>query len=239
VQLGWGSYRFPVNGVTIDADVSQIFNDGGQEVARRFRWKVTGWLLVNGQTDCSQQMSALDSALSYPYQDLVLYQDNGQPSFNVLRNAPSISGTRCVRGPSFPSSVGAEYATQRYFEAEFEAEYVTNGSAVLLLRFREEVEIQPAGPIYKCLPALNAPAQRQLIYPLYPCRASQHGEAVGYLQYPPPLPPIWPLALAEPPKIRRRDPQRRGNGYSEFPVSWDYRYEYPFTLVGIPNRWLS
>ncbi len=239
MQLKYGSYAWAANSVTIATDIQETWNEGGQLLERTWRAHVTGYLAVNGQADCTQQMSAMDTALKVPYQDFVLLQDSGAQSATLLLNSGSITGVRVTHGPNFPKSDGAEYATERYFEFDVEASYPMSFATNFLVRFRETLEGWGGGPQYNVLPALNTPGQRQLIYPLVPFEGVQRGEAVGYLAYPPALPPIWPFALNEPGKITRRDPQRRGKGYSEYPVSWEYHYKWPFPLVGFPNRWLG
>ncbi len=152
----------------------------------------------------------------------------------------SLTGVRITAGPNFDRAQGAEYATLRHFTFSAEAEYVYRNSNGLLLDFTETLSITPPGPLYVCKNAINGPAQRQLVYPLMPCKATQSGSATGYRQYPEALARVlaWPFALKKPAPLVRTNPERKGTGYQGYKISWNYEYEYPTILAGIPRLWI-
>ena len=236
MQLRYGAYSFNANGVKVAFSQETLINAGGQPYAVRKRLDLDGYLEGDGQSAIQQAASALVTALSRPYQDLVLYRDDGTASDTALLNAGSITGV-VPQAPTFPDSIGAEYATLRRFRFSAEAEYPVTNAATLLVSFRETLSFSGGGPIYAHKMAINGPPQKQLVYPFSIYRATQEGEAVGYLFRPTAPAPIWPKALMQAPETSMVSPQRRGRLYTEFSVTWSYQFESATPLVGVPNVW--
>jgi len=242
VQLVYGTYSFDTNSTDVRMSSSLVENKMGYPLARRTRLTVDGWLSVSSQSDCTQKMNALKTALNTPYLDLILKQDDAANSAILLQNSGSITGVKIVSGPSFPASnaEGGIYTTLQRFTFEAEAEYPLAGTANLLLSFTETLTFSGGGPRYTTLPALKGPPQRQLIYEQTPYIAVQSGSAVGYRSYPTKPQPIWPFALKVNPNVVVSSPDRVGKtGYQDYAISWRYDYEYPTVLVGKPNVWLG
>lgn len=239
MQLKVGNYPFDANSCEIAQQGEVQWNDGGQPYAIRRSVRVSGYLSGAGQAALSTAQVALEAALLTPYQDLIFYQDGGSVAAISLLNAGSITGTRLVRGPNFPSGKGVEFATIRTFDFEMEAEYPLSGTDNFLLAFHERLSFDGGEPLYAHLPAINGPPQKQLIFPQTAYTVTQEGELVGYRAYPTPPRPQWPGDLKKSPQITRKSPRRRGNGYEHYPVSYRYDFESVAPLTGVPNTWVS
>jgi hypothetical protein len=54
---------------------------------------------------------------------------------------------------------------------------------------------------------------------------------------------LWPAALVEAGTFQSASPRRRGSGaalaFTDFPISWTYRFESALPLIGRPNVWLG
>lgn len=237
MQLKWGSYSFDENATVVGVKQETLINEGGQPYAVRVTAECQGYLSGSSQSDLTSAETSLRNALARSRQDLILYRDDGSSSGVALRSAGSITGTRVVRGPDFPGTQGPEYATERAFTFAVEAEYPLAGSQLLLLSWTETLSFSGGGPLYIVKPALVGPPQRQLLYAQTPYQATQSGEAVGYLAYPNPAQPVWPASLRQAPRVQRRAPRRRGNGYEEYAVAWEYEFESVTPLVGVPTLW--
>ena len=236
MQVKYGTYGFPANGVKVAFSQQTQINAGGQPYEVTKRLDLDGYLEGDGQAALVQAASALATALAVPYQDLVLYTDAGSPTDCKLLNASSTTGV-VVTDLQFPDSIGGEYATFRRFTMSAEASYPVTDSMSLLVSFSERLSFSGGGPIYRHRMAVNGRPQKQLVYPFSIFKVTQEGQAVGFRKRPTPPGPIWPNALMEAPDRTIDAPQRRGKGYTDFAVSWRYNFESAVELVGVPNIW--
>lgn len=245
MQLFWGTYGFPINQLDITSSFEVQWNEGGQAYSVMKRFAVTGELLTAGQADTTAQQTALIAALQVQNVDLKLLQDSAAVSADVLLVAGSITGTRCTKF-AFPKGREAQYATFRSFSAEFEAEYPLPASTSLLLSWTERVTYSGGAPLYKILPNINGPGQKQLVYPLMPFEATQQGEIVGYRSYPSAslARPLWPGQMLSPPEYTRDMPRRRGprgqTMQQAFRLGYSYKFGDPDGLTAaLPNVWVQ
>ena len=237
MQLVYGSATFAVGSVDVTSFTEVLVNSADQPYSRRVTVQVQGFLDGDSQAGLTQDSQELYDALAVPYRDLILYEDSGGASALHLTNADSISGVVVTRGPDWPSSRGAEYVNYRSFAFSASAEYQLQGTARLLMEFSETISLGGGKPLFVCLPALNGPSQRQQTYKLMPWTATQSGTAVGYKGYPLALPPRFPGSLKQAGRISRASPRRRGRGYEGYRVSWEYEFESPTPLFGLPALW--
>lgn len=242
MQLKWGQYPFDTNSVNVVAMTETQLDAAGVPLSYIQTYDTDGWIYGDGQAAITQKMNELISALQTPYRDLVLYRDDGQPSATILKNAGSIGGVVCVRGPSFTNNVGAEYATQRTFRATFRAEYPAIGSLVNRIVFwQEQIQfIGRGGPRRVVLPALNGDPQEQITYKKTPCRAIQTGRCMAYTAAPSVAlaMPLWPGKLIEETAlVTPETPERRGNTFVNYPLSWRFEFVGASPFIGAPRLW--
>lgn len=220
----------------IAQSIETLWTSQGQPYAQIKRLSVEGWLSADGQAALTTAQLALESALRTNRVDLILYTDAGAQSSCKLLNQGSISGVKIVKGPVFDSTRGSEFATERHFTFEAEAEYALTGSSNVILEFEEEISIEEGGPIYIHQPAMKGPAFKTNTIEQMPWRATQSGSAVGYRKYPSAPLPLWPSDLMRPPRGTRRSPTRKHVAkYQGFPVTWQYEFESIRPLIGLPS----
>lgn len=239
MKLQWGSYEFKSNGVKISASRTTEMDKANNPL--RYLDKVEGDGYIEGSTQgaLSGETTRLQAALRRPNQDLVFYQDDGQASAVTLRNAGSISGTTITDGPNFKDTAGPEFVSQRHFTFTCEADYPADGRfGKQIIEFNESIEIDGGGPLYVVLPAIEGPPQRQKIYDLTPCTATQSGYVIGFRDYPDLPPAIWPFAQNKKPKVKKVTPDRRGKrNYTTFRLEYSYEFAWTGPLFGVPTLW--
>lgn len=240
MQLAYGSYQFTIGATKIGTKVSVRRNGYGRPFERTVMLAVKGTIFASGQTASSTAQNALMTALATPYQDLILYQDDGSESATVLKSTGSISGVRIIDGPHFLGEQGFEYGQGREFEFKAEAVYPFSGTDSLLLSFREQIEFHGGGPLYTVRPAKRGPAQRQQIYQQTAYVAIQTGEAYAYRDYPANPRNIWPAKQKQAPIITLIGGTRVGEStYENFGKSWRVIYESEVALAGSPTLWVG
>lgn len=236
----YGSYSWDFNSTTVSHGINIQWNAGDQPYSAQHKIDVEGYLSFNGQAAGTIAINLMYAAMKKPYQNLVLSIDSGADSFHSLRNTPDcISGVRITSGPLFDKTTGAEYNTERFFKFTAEAEYILAGTQNFLIEFEETLSFSGGGPLYDIKPALVGPPQKQLLFEQTPYVCIQSGHSVGYTQRPNPMPPLFPDALMKSPDVRKVSPRRRGRGYQNFGISWNYEFKSIGPLSGEPNRWLG
>lgn len=240
----YGSHTSESNDSIIASHVEIVRNRAGEMMERKFRHEVAGYLKATGATDAIVQasmktkMDNLLSNLAVQNRDFIFYLDDGTPSATHLYNVGSITGVKVVEGPSFVGTTGDERGTQCKFQFAVEASYPLAGAPRFLF-FREKLTFRGGGPIYIVRGAVKGPPQRQKVAEQSPFYATQEGYLEGYLQAAAqPPPPIWPGAVLHRPEVDREGGERRGNGYSGFPLRWKYEYGATGPLVGLPHAWV-
>jgi hypothetical protein len=243
MQLWFGPYGFPVNGMAIGSRIQNMPNKAQITLKRKVIMSVSGSLLATlgtsfPQQDLTAQTILLTQALSNNYFDLVLRNDDGSLSATILLNAGSLTGVVITEGPDFPGKPGdADYATQRRFSFTAMAEYVNIKAQTALENFSESLDFSGGLPLYVMCRAVNGLPQRQQTYAFTEFCCTQSGSAVGLLAFPTPPGPKFPSCLKEAPRIKRSGPERVGNTFQNYGISWTYVFESVTPMVGAPTLW--
>lgn len=240
MQLGYGSYLWPVNGVKVTSGRRVELDASETPFQYTDSIGADGYIEGAGQAALTTAENTMKAALMVPFKDLVLYQDSGAASATVLRALGSIRGPVLTGGPDFRDTMGPEYATQRHFNFQMEATYPYPGRfGNTITDWQETISIKGGGALYTVKPAIVGPPQRQKIYEVTPCFATQTGYAVGYLGYPTVPGPIWPFALKETrPELTEETPVKKGSAtFIQYRISWSYTFAWVGPLVGAPTLW--
>lgn len=237
MRLRYGSYLFPANATTVAADIRSALSDRGKILRRTHTLTVEGTIDGDTPAECAAAEVALRAALSESYQDLVFLLDDGTPSPTALYNGTSISGVR-ILGVSFNNTYGgAEYATLRSFAFTAVADYLAGPDDTV--RYSESVVVTgTGGPVFRMRTPISGPPVKQMISTHSPVRATQSGEWVGLLKWPPIAPaPLWGAhELPEQRVLRKLTPRVGAGGFYEYPIAWVYSFESAGALTGPPGN---
>jgi hypothetical protein len=239
MQVRYGDYVFAVNSVDCSQPSKIIRSATGRPVRYGITFKVQGWLTpeAGNQEAFTLAQAAMIEAFQVGYQDFVLLQDNGLNSGYGILNTPSITGVQIIDGPNFPGGIG-DYATVLRFDITAYAEYLIDNAEDAVLQFQESLSFQgDCGPDIVWRPCVNAGPVQQAVSPATTQIIIQRGRAVGHTDYPTPPAPIFPAQYYQGKYtvIDPESPRQVGQGYIEYPISWQYRFEANIPLSGTPN----
>jgi len=237
--LKYGAYAHDPNEATLAISRQPRRNAAGRIVGYVERWRIAGIKQSTTQANLSTALAALKAAYASGGRDLGLYLDDGvTPTAHLLASATSLGGTRVV-GVEFPVGRGAEYSTFRSYQIAVEAEYL-DADAGLLSYFETLHFTGAGGPLFRYLPTLNGPWQRQMVAESSNYFVTQRGQAIGSRSYPVFPGPLWPSAEhRERRVVEYRTPRASGrtpSGDTEWPVAWTYVFESHAAMNGLPNR---
>lgn len=234
--LRFGPYSHDDQEVKLAIDRQSLLTSAGVPYAYTESWTIEGMLIGDDVADITTKIKALELAYKRRNVDAVLLDSTTQTAHKLI-DANCLGGIRVVAPPSFPEGGNAEYTTWRTYRIVLEADVPVNEGdpATQVLSWRETVETSGGGPLYAWTTPINGIPQRQVVRARTTYRATQSGQAVGYTAYPTPSAPLWPGSLMERPRIQRQSPQRRGNDFQEFAISWSYVFESSSQMSGVPT----
>ena len=248
MYVQYGDYTHPAGEPAVTIDRETLWTDAGTAWAERERWSISGCIYNQAGTAAAMDVlvTELEAAYSSSGGDLkLLLPDGTTASQHALLNANTIGGVRVVKRPSYPQGSGPEGITIRHFTVALEAEVAVSADSALL-SWHESIRYSGGGPRFGHLePLVGKPIKQKLkantIY-----KAIQQGRAVGLSAYPAVPSPIWPAHQIDQRDIEQSAPRRRGYGsgadcWTEWPVSWCYRFESanPLLAPNGPNRWMQ
>ena len=237
--LSYGNYRHCNGEVAIVIDRQNMLNAAGIALSQEVRWSLQG-MLVNQSGiagNLAAQIVRLEQAYSVPGLDLVLYQPDGVTvSSHYLYSGSTLGGVRITKPVSYPEGSGPQGVTYRTYSIELAGMFAL-AAETGLVEFHEEIQSSGGGPARGLLEPLTGYPVEQLRKQNTIARATQQGRAVGFASYPAIPGPIWPQALIGTPNVTMGSPQRLGNNFINWPISWVYQYESAQPLNGRPNLW--
>ena len=140
-------------------------------------------------------------------------------------------------GLSYATGGPGEYATQRTFTIELEADFLAT-NADNTVSFQDTVSMQgTGGPRKIVIATISGAVVEQTIAQRTPVRATQSGQAVGFNGYPQPAPPVSPAnEVVERREITRTNPERRSRSFVNYTTAWSYSFISTVPLIGNPNQ---
>lgn len=232
----YGTYEIPEGRCELTRRDTPEFNSAGQVLSNTIRIEGSAALSAESSSEMDVKVRLLLEAFAVPAKDFIVYLPGGSVQSQLsLRNDNAISGVRVVKPPEIESLRNAGYVTWLPYSFALEAEYAASNASALYREYTDS--IQYSSPDREAwLLCLHGPHQLQQVrqFPFY--RATQTGRAVGYLAYPEAAQPIWPHAWINFDERPGKDsPRFRGNGYTDFGISWSWRFESSRPLVGSPT----
>lgn len=236
LTLSYGSYDFDEGACEVTLDIQTQMNGRGVPFSLAKRMNVRGFLAGDTTAAVDAKCDLLEAALAAPYRDLIVYTDASAATHLALYNQGSTTGV-VVSGLRYPVGRGADLVTYRTFEFHATAEYPIGSGRGVLMAFQETISVSgTGGPRFILKDALLGPPQRQIVQQRSRVRASQQGQAEGYLEYPTEPPPLWPQdEHVELRQVNRTGGRFRGKTWQGFTVSWSYQFESAALLTGQPT----
>lgn len=240
MRAAWGTYLFPVNGAEVTSQMSVAeATDYGLPLRYLVAYTIKVWLDGDGAAALSLAEVRLRSALMTHNQDFVLYSDSGSATSSAVYARQSANGTRVV-SISAPEAQGGEYVNRRTIAFTVLAEYHVANAQNAVVSWSEAVSIVGnGGPRRVWRFPINGPAVRQQITPYSLVRATQSGQAVGYLRRVPKPAPLFPLYMVhEAESATFQTPKYMGptGAPVDWPTSWSYTFERgDGPLAGVPK----
>lgn len=239
MQVKWGSFGFTAGACRFAVRQSAIMDARQTPYMYELDIDVTGRLYGAGDGALSLAEAATRTALARPYQDFGVLRTNGSRSATFWRNSDTIGGNVVISGPSFGGTTAAEYCLYREFTFTVRNRVPIASVANAIVEFKEVLEFEGGEPEYVFKRAMNARPQKQLVWFQTEYRVTQSGRAVGYKSYPNPARILFPGDKVTAPKFVRESPQRYGDAYINYPISWTYSYASVTPMAGLPNVWVS
>lgn len=195
-----------------------------------------GWVVANPQSSITARIQEVEDAYSYDGGDAVLLLDDGSESPHSLKSShpTNISGVR-VLDFQWVTENPAEYATNRTFTVQLEADYADIVSQIIF--WYEQLEfIGNGGPRYELV---EFPLGTPLPYRV--CEFTkqtiiQSGKSLGYFGYVEPFGSLWPDSLHQD-KVRivRGTPEFNGKLYTNYPMQWTFPHSRSVPTDGTPS----
>lgn len=239
MRLKIGSAIRPNNEAVSAITYSPVFDQARVMIAVRERWDTSGRIVLQnaGQTEMTVSLSQLLVDIAQSNVDLIYLED----SRNV-DTALKLLVANCLKGPyvvdaGLPNQANDVYATGMGYRVIWEAlkPFGTLGNAII--EFSESINCVPGGEQRVMVGGTVNFPQRQIGMQHKHYTYVQSGSAVGLYNYPYPPPPIWPWALVcDEPVVTHVSPRQVGVVDTEFPMSYEYRYEWHEPLYGRPHR---
>ena len=221
----------------VNFSASRVLDGRGLNQMIRKTMTIEGTLIGDGtQSNLKSQIDELETAYSTNGKNAALLHDDGSTSSHSLNNSRSIGGVRVV-GLSYATGGPGEYATQRTFTIELEADFLAT-NADNTVSFQDTVSMQgTGGPRKIVIATISGAVVEQTIAQRTPVRATQSGQAVGFNGYPQPAPPFSPAnEVVERREITRTNPERRSRSFVNYTTAWSYSFISTVPLIGNPSQ---
>jgi hypothetical protein len=186
---------------------------------------------AGNQAAMTAEMLAIEALFSVNFGDLILFDDNDQPTVHRLMNAETFGGVKVLSRPGAPTSFGAEYSTYHTFEVMLGAEQNANPAAggEQIINWVESIEYRgTGGPRRVWTEFTEGDPQQDIVAQRTTIKAVQRGAARALGTYPIPR-PLFPLEVEhEDERIYvPGSPEYLGNGaYAYYPLTWAYFFEF-------------
>lgn len=199
---------------------------------------IAGDLIPSSATQSAirSKIESLEAAYNTEGLDAGLYHDDGTKSPHFLDNALSVGGVtvKSIDYPQGDNPRRGEYVTSRRFRIVLEAEYLDTENADGIVDWQESITTRgTGGPRFAVQELDSAPPVIEMVSDYTPVFVTQSGRAIGLSGWLSPPPPIATTGLIIQPSataIDRGHPDRIGNGFLNYPVSWRYEFVSASTI---------
>lgn len=243
----YGTHTHRAGEIALTVQKQHVLDGKETPYAEDITWTMDGLLISTEATesaaraDIKTQTAALEADYSLQFKDAGLYMPDGSTlTAHYLTNSELIGGVRVIQPPHYPLSSGTEAVNHRTYRIVLAARKPIGAASRgnVILSMTETVDSDGGGPMLAFRETLMGQPRRYWSRMSTVCYATQKGEAVGLLSYPPIPAPIWPSErLRYYPTVVHGSPKRIGNDWVEWPISWEYRFGSVYQLSGTPHVW--
>lgn len=234
----YGNYQLPEGRCEITRRDTPEFNEAKQLLSNTVRLDVSSALYADSPSQMDGLVRSLLRAFAVQGRDFLVYLPGGNVQSQLtMRGVGSIGGVHVVQAPELQAGQKGAYVTWLPFTFALECEYPSSIASLIYREFSESISYDSPERIDWLL-CLHGQHQQQQVrqFPFY--TATQSGRAVGYLSYPSPPSPIWPAAWVNSDTLPGHEsPKLRGDTYTEFPITWQYKFKSNRPLTGSPTFW--
>jgi len=240
MYLKYGTYTHDANEGAISITRPVKTNERGNTESVIERWEIDGTLQAASVAALTTAILALEAAYATDGNNVVLLDSDGvTETAHKITSANTTSGVRVVERPHYPVGTGGEYTTYRNYKIVLEAETqvaASGGQSNALVRYQETITFTGGGPKFGFMQTLQGRPQIQTLAEATPFRAVQSGSAIGKSSYPSPNTPVWPDAEQEEQRnISRKSPERSGQYFVNYEISWQYYFSSTSGFSGLPK----
>lgn len=240
----YGAYQHRVGTVSVSLQKKSLLNSAQVPYAVESSIRVSGMLTSWQRTeaamiaDLTYQTRQLEQAYQTSGQNFrVLTASGGQTHVNYISNY-CLGGVRITEPPSFPDGRGIEMVTKRTFTIGLTAIEVLNPNCNMVMSFQESLDFKGGGKRRGLLETLTGYPHAQMWRQHTIFTAKQAGQAVGLFDYPSVPLPIWPTNRTEEyPSTHKGHPEKIGDAWRNFPISWSWEFASEYQMIGNPHIW--
>lgn len=233
MQVQYGSYVHPDNECSLAISRQGIFERG---ICTKIKetWTIDGIINITGSqtiADITTRIYEIENAYLVNGLDVSL-----GGTAHYLQSSRCLGGTRVVNPPQFPKGDGTEYATVRTFSITIEGDILLPAGLTGLTEWKETLEFSGGGARWVIIETRRGAGERQQVSEQVPYRVRQSGSAIGITAWPTVPAPLFPAAEhVERRVLVRMTPERVGNDFTAWPVTWNYEFESISALSGVPT----
>ncbi len=238
MMFRYGNYLHKVGTMGYSLDWTPVLDQGGNIWASDAVMACNGFIHRQGATpqQIQDEIYALQRAYSVQGVDCGLTIDGFGQTADYLRSADFVGGLRLLKPLSYPTTKGTQHVNIRDFNVSVGGRRVFADFGYVV-QFNERISLRGGGRRRTVTETINtlAVVQQGRKYGKYLAVQSGSATVVGLAYQPPP--PLWPWALLEP-DARNWDFESAepiGQFKLLYKFSWEYIYESPTPLFGLPS----
>ena len=233
-----GSFSLPVGQAGCRPSLQSKRDRRGKPYCRIAILDVEGMLFGSDSQAIKREAEQLKDALEAGTSDIVLYDAQNRATGVALRAKDAVGGFIANEDIRYTEVNGSQWETLLSFTFRSTAEFAMDGIRPgTTIEFQERVSrIGTGGPRETQQEVLTGETVRVRLVERTKCLTVQSGFAVGFGDFPAYPGATWPRWLQNP-DVAVSMTGGIGYGNMEYRVDWEYKYESPRPLAGLPNIW--
>lgn len=233
MNISYRGHTFSVGTAGVVIAKRSNLNEMKQQLSITNIVNITGAIVEANEANLLAAIAAMENAFSEGDGDFAMTLPGGATAFQLLSGS-CIGGVRIATPVNYPEGKGTEFVNRRSFNIVLEGDVETPGASGYLVSYAETISYTGnGGARVALLEPLNGAPIEQTTHQQTVCRATQSGQAVGFMAHPSVPSPYFDGMLNDKWNVNYSTPKKQGDAYINFPVSWSYQFESatPITVV--------